>query len=220
MEGTITEKQFRETYLKDYEYVAVDTKKLFKEYFDEEDLPKNYEIEVTVFRCQDKEKHYWNVLLIEIKKDGQPYMSFGRDYSDIDEDQIKYVKQRGDDGVLREFLITTSQYMHTTIINLTDKTMKSYAIGDAEKGYAFCPIKFDFFSYDLDGRDRNELEIYGCYWAAPYGTHTIKDIDFTKDLTEKFNNTEYEWEDCDDEYEDIEVEEVGEEENHDCMSEM
>ncbi len=192
MEGTITEEQFRETYLKGFKYVETETKNLFQEYFDEEDLPSNYEIGVTTFESQDKENHYWNVLLVEIKKDGKHYMSFGRDYHDINEDQIKYVKQRGEDGIVREFLITTSQYMHTTIINLTDKTIKSYAIGDADNGFGFCPIKFDFFSYDLDGTVNNKLEIYGCYWGAPEGIHTIKNVDFTKDLTEKFKNTEYE----------------------------
>ena len=151
------------------------------------DLPDNYEIHITTYKYKGPE-HYWDVKKIEIYKDGEFYIGFGRDYHSFTTDQFIYLKQTGEDGIEREFIITTSQYMFITIINLTDKIINSDTFGQPKLGAGFCPIKFTYekeWTWNNDGvevAEPNELMVEGCYWACPYERYYIKGIDFSKDL--------------------------------------
>lgn len=143
------------------------------------------------------EKNYWNITSYDILKYNEesdwfdPYMTFGRNYHSLGNDLIAYTIQND-----KEFLITSSDYQYLTILNLTDGEIKSYAYGDASKGNAFCPVSVEFHQIN---DSENELKIYGCFWACPYETLVIKNIDLN-DLSETYNISNDSIERIDDEY--------------------
>ena len=132
------------------------------------------------------EEKYWNICSYDILKYDEEssefkiYMTFGRNYHSLGEDLIAYAIQNN-----KEFLITSSDYQYLTILNLTDKEIKSYSYGNPDIGAGFCPISIEYFQSSDNNLD-NKLKVYGCFWGAPYETLVIKNIDLN-DLSNSYN---------------------------------
>ena len=137
------------------------------------------------YKSSTENEHYWNICSYDILKydedssNFKEYMSFGRDYHSLDDSMIAYTIQNN-----KEFIITSSQYMSLTVLNLTDKIIKSYVYGNSESS-GFCPISIEYFQ-DNNNNLNNELKVYGCFWGAPYETIIIKNVNLN-DLTETYS---------------------------------
>jgi hypothetical protein len=128
---------------------------------------------------------------IEIYKDNEPYIEFYRNYPSI---SIAFAEQNS-----KEFIITSEDYQCITIINLTDKVIKTYTdVDDIQMGCGFCPVDIDWDEYTL--------YIEGCIWGCPYETMICRDIDLQNPI-DAFNNAEWDTEYDDDIYTDPDDEE-------------
>jgi len=66
----------------------------------------------------------------------------------------------------KEYLVCGEDYQGYTIINLTDKTTKTFVPEGWLNGAGFCWIDYKFYD------DEKQLIVDGCYWAFPYETVT------------------------------------------------
>ncbi len=148
------------------------------------DFPTDkYKIIGHIYKFDNNVNKYWDVSSYDILKYNnenntfENWMSFGRNYHLLDSDMFAYCIQND-----KEFLITSSNYQYLTVLNLTDKEIKSYSYGNPEIGNGFCPVSIEYFQSDYD----NELHVYGCFWGAPYSTLIFKNVDLN-DLSESYN---------------------------------
>ena len=162
--------------------------------FDDEFFPKNkWKIIEKIYKYNDPNIHYWNICSCDILKYNEttntyePYMEFGRNYHTLGYGLIVYAIQKGE-----EFIITSSNYMYLTIINLTRREIKSYFYGIEFKNNegktikeGFCPVEIKF---NQSSDTENELIINGCFWACPYENLTIKNVDLNDLSCYNFNN--------------------------------
>lgn len=126
------------------------------------DLPEKYTVKTETFISKDPNKHYWNQCRIHIYENNTEILYFDRNYSPP---PIIYIRQNN-----KDFLVTSADYQCVTIVNLTDKNIKSYTDDIAYKnGYAFCPVEFTW--------ENNTLGIYGCPWGAIFSTYYFNNID-------------------------------------------
>lgn len=109
------------------------------------------------YRYADNKVNYWNQLKIIILKNGKNYMSFNRNYPSVP--HLAYAKMRNG----KEYIITSGDYQCLTIVNLTEKKIESYCLGDYDKGWGFCPTSIDVEKNE-DGTI--DLRIEGCYWGG------------------------------------------------------
>lgn len=181
--------------------------------FDDSCFPENkWRIIENNYRYKDPEAHYWNICSYDILKynestnEYEPYIDFGRNYHTLGYDLLVYVVQKGE-----EFILTSSNYMYLTIINLTRKEIKSYFYGIEFKNNdgkiikeGFCPVKIIF---DQISDTENKLIVNGCFWAWPYENLTIENVDLNDLSCYNFNN-----ENIKREYEEIEEDDEDDEE--------
>ena len=146
-----------------------------------------------IYKFKDPESRYWDVSSYDILKfdessnDFLPYMTFGRNYHSLSNTQIIYTIQNK-----KEFIITSSQYMSLTVLNLTDGEIKSYMYGyvinEGDNGPSyngFCPTEISYFQ-DSDNNFENTLTVEGCFWGGPYEKLVIDNVDLT-DLSETYD---------------------------------
>ena len=92
-------------------------------------------------------------------KDGESIADIKRNYSSFE--FLFVVHPNG-----KEYLVCGEDYQGYTIINLTDKVIKTYVPEGWLKGAGFCWIDYKF------NEDDQQLIVNGCYWAFPYETVT------------------------------------------------
>lgn len=154
------------------------------------EFPKNFWVEWEVYKCDDPDKHYWDVSKLIIKTKDKVLGTFYRNYRP---GPVAYAVWEG-----KEFLITSLDYQCITIINLTDGcTVENYCAGDYSKGCGFCPT---YITYD---EEYEELDIEGCFWGGPYEHMVLRGVQFNP---LRFAAVEF-YSDDEDEYEDEEDEE-------------
>ena len=152
-------------------------------------------------KYKEGKKKYWDICSYDILKYDEEslefklYMSFGRNYHSLGKNLIAYVIQNN-----KEFLITSSDYQYLTILNLTDKEIKSYSYGNPNIGAGFCPISIEYFQSSDNNLD-NKLKVYGCFWGAPCETLIIKNVDLNN-LSSSYNMI---FQEVDDEYDEEET---------------
>lgn len=182
--GTISIDEFFKKY-KEYKEIE-QIERVPGEYITDFDYPKNKWKIIEHKYKYTGEKKYWDICSYDILKYDEEslefklYMSFGRNYHSLGKDLIAYVIQNN-----KEFLITSSDYQYLTILNLTDKEIKSYSYGNPNIGAGFCPISIKYFQSSDNNLD-NELKVYGCFLGAPYETLIIKNVDLNN-LSNSYN---------------------------------
>ena len=72
-------------------------------------LPKQYLVKYQVYKHNDRNKHYWEQIEINILNNNEQFLTIGRNYSSIV--QPIYARQNG-----KDFLITSGNYMCITIV--------------------------------------------------------------------------------------------------------
>lgn len=127
-------------------------------------VPKCWSIMATYY-TNKKNSRYWSHIKIDIYKDGELWFTFYRNYSAIP--PFGYLVQNG-----KEYLVTSSNYQCITVINLTDKKMESYCLGNFEYGGGFCPTDI----YVDTCYDSIDIKIEGCYWGGDYGYFILEDV--------------------------------------------
>ena len=149
------------------------------------------------------EERYWDITSYAILKyddnlntfNNESWLAFARNYHSLGDDLLAYTIQNG-----KEFIITSSDYQYLTICNLTDREIKSYAYGDPDHGNGFCPVSVEFY---INEDSTNELKVYGCFWACPYETLIIKNVNL-EDLSESYNIKNKDIQRIDEEYDEEE----------------
>ena len=157
-------------------------------------LPKQYLVKYQVYKYNDRNKHYWEQIEINILKNNEQFLTIGRNYSSIV--QPIYAHQNG-----KDFLITSGNYMCITIVNLTDGTVESYTDEDAYKeGGAYCPICFTSWN-----EESSTLQFKGCVWGGEYYLIKFTGVDLECPIFD-FYKAKYELDESDEDYDDYEEE--------------
>lgn len=127
-------------------------------------VPTKWSFKISYYRYKGNDYPFWDQSKIDIYNDKKLYMTFYRNYGK--EPSMGYAVQNG-----KEYLITSEDYMCITIINLTDKKINSYKIGNE-----LCPLEFSV-THTLD--NKIDVRVFGCVFAGPYIYFDLNNIDLS-----------------------------------------